>query len=181
MRAVPGRGLGYDALRFLSAPGTPGHALRTDPLPPVSFNYLGQWDGTTTEDGLIRDRLPALGQDHAPDEPRPYLLDVVGMVEDGTLGFTWIFSGEVFDRATVERVAAEHLAALRALLAHCQDPSSGGATPSDFPWPASTRPPWTGSPVTAGTSRMSTRSPPCRAACSSTPWPSPRVAPTSSR
>ncbi|MEV7835687.1 amino acid adenylation domain-containing protein [Streptomyces albidoflavus] len=133
LRAVPGRGLGYDALRFLSAPGTPGHALRTDPLPPVSFNYLGQWDGTTTEDGLIRDRLPALGQDHAPDEPRPYLLDVVGMVEDGTLGFTWIFSGEVFDRATVERVAAEHLAALRALLAHCQDPSSGGATPSDFP------------------------------------------------
>ncbi|MFF8700631.1 amino acid adenylation domain-containing protein [Streptomyces albidoflavus] len=133
LRAVPGRGLGYDALRFLSAPGTPGHALRTDPLPPVSFNYLGQWDGTTTENGLIRDRLPALGQDHAPDEPRPYLLDVVGMVEDGTLGFTWIFSGEVFDRATVERVAAEHLAALRALLAHCQDPSSGGATPSDFP------------------------------------------------
>ncbi|WAC99100.1 non-ribosomal peptide synthetase [Streptomyces sp. NA13] len=133
LRAVPGRGLGYDALRFLSAPGTPGHALRTDPLPPVSFNYLGQWDGTTTEDGLIRDRLPALGQDHAQDEPRPYLLDVVGMVEDGTLGFTWIFSGEVFDRATVERVAAEHLAALRALLAHCQDPSSGGATPSDFP------------------------------------------------
>ncbi|AWL35213.1 amino acid adenylation domain-containing protein [Streptomyces sp. SM17] len=133
LRAVPGRGLGYDALRFLSAPGTPGHALRTDPLPPVSFNYLGQWDGTTTEDGLIRDRLPALGQDHAPDEPRPYLLDVVGMVEDGTLGFTWIFSGEVFDRATVERVAGEHLAALRALLAHCQDPSSGGATPSDFP------------------------------------------------
>ncbi|MGA5222922.1 amino acid adenylation domain-containing protein [Streptomyces koyangensis] len=133
LRDVPGRGLGYDALRFLSAPGTPGHALRTDPLPPVSFNYLGQWDGTTTEDGLIRDRLPALGQDHAPDEPRPYLLDVVGMVEDGTLGFTWIFSGEVFDRATVERVAAEHLAALRALLAHCQDPSSGGATPSDFP------------------------------------------------
>ncbi|MFE3048388.1 amino acid adenylation domain-containing protein [Streptomyces albidoflavus] len=133
LRAVPGRGLGYDALRFLSEPGTPGHALRTDPLPPVSFNYLGQWDGTTTEDGLIRDRLPALGQDHAPDEPRPYLLDVVGMVEDGTLGFTWIFSGEVFDRATVERVAAEHLAALRALLAHCQDPSSGGATPSDFP------------------------------------------------
>ncbi|KPC69567.1 hypothetical protein ADL27_54070, partial [Streptomyces sp. NRRL F-6602] len=35
LRAVPGRGLGYDALRFLSEPGTPGHALRTDPLPPV--------------------------------------------------------------------------------------------------------------------------------------------------
>ncbi|MFD7192945.1 amino acid adenylation domain-containing protein, partial [Streptomyces sp. NPDC059914] len=133
LHAVPGHGLGYDALRFLSPPGSPGHALRTDPLPPISFNYLGQWDGITAQDGLVRDRLPALGQDHAADEPRPYLLDVVGMVEDGTLGFTWIFSGEVFDRSTVERVAREHLVALRSLLEHCQDPSSGGATPSDFP------------------------------------------------
>ncbi|MFF8597264.1 amino acid adenylation domain-containing protein, partial [Streptomyces sp. NPDC015220] len=133
LRAVPGRGLGYDALRFLSPPGTPGHALRADRLPPISFNYLGQWDGTTARDGLVRDRLPALGHDHAPDEPRPYLLDVVGMVEDGSLGFTWIFSDEVFDRATVERVAGEHVAALRALVEHCQDPASGGATPSDFP------------------------------------------------
>ncbi|WP_199896765.1 non-ribosomal peptide synthetase, partial [Streptomyces niger] len=133
LRAVPGRGLGYDALRFLSLPGAPGHALHADPLPPVSFNYLGQWDGTTAQDGLVRDRLPALGQDHAADEPRPYLLDIVGMVEDGSLGFTWIFSGEVFDRPTVERVAHAHLTALRALLDHCQDPASGGATPSDFP------------------------------------------------
>ncbi|MYU62909.1 non-ribosomal peptide synthetase, partial [Streptomyces sp. SID69] len=133
LRAVPGRGLGYDALRFLSAPGTPGHALRADRLPPISFNYLGQWDGTTTPDGLVRDRLPALGHDHAPDEPRPYLLDVVGMVEDGHLDFTWIFSGEVFDRSTVERVAGEHVAALRALVDHCLDPAAGGATPSDFP------------------------------------------------
>ncbi|MER7482180.1 amino acid adenylation domain-containing protein [Streptomyces sp. NPDC126510] len=133
LRAVPGRGLGYDALRFLSAPGTPGHALRADRLPPISFNYLGQWDGTTARDGLVRDRLPALGHDHAPDEPRPYLLDVVGMVEDGCLGFTWIFSGEIFDRSSVERVAGEQVAALRALVDHCQDPAAGGATPSDFP------------------------------------------------
>ncbi|MCA1218503.1 non-ribosomal peptide synthetase, partial [Streptomyces sp. 8L] len=133
LRAVPGRGLGYDALRFLSLPGSPGHVLRSDPLPPISFNYLGQWEGTTTQDGPIRDRLPALGQDHAPDELRPYLLDVVGMVEDGSLGFTWIFSGEVFDRSTIEGVARAHLAALRALLEHCLDPASGGATPSDFP------------------------------------------------
>ncbi|MGW6618207.1 amino acid adenylation domain-containing protein, partial [Streptomyces erythrochromogenes] len=133
LRAVPGNGLGYDALRFLTEPGTPGHALLPDPLPQISFNYLGQWDGTTSQDGLIRDRLPALGRDHAPDEPRPYLLDVVGMVESGRLGFTWIYSGELFDTETVERVAAAFTAALRALIAHCLAPGSGGATPSDFP------------------------------------------------
>ncbi|MFJ3925912.1 amino acid adenylation domain-containing protein, partial [Streptomyces sp. NPDC090022] len=133
LRAVPGRGLGYDALRFLSPPGTPGHALAADPLPQISFNYLGQWDRTTADDGLVRDRLPALGLDHEPDEPRPYLLDVVGMVESGTLGFSWIFSGEVFDEATVQRVADAFRDALRALITHCLRPGSGGATPSDFP------------------------------------------------
>ncbi len=133
LRAVPTRGLAYDALRFLSPPGTPGHALHGDRLPPISFNYLGQWDGTTSDSGLVRDRLGALGFDHAADEPRPYLLDVVGMVEAGSLGFTWIFSGELFDTATVERLADAFLAALRSLIAHCLLPESGGATPSDFP------------------------------------------------
>ncbi|MGW1198620.1 amino acid adenylation domain-containing protein, partial [Streptomyces sp. NPDC002536] len=133
LRAVPGRGLGYDALRFLSEPGTPGHALHADRLPQISFNYLGQWDGTTSRDGLVRDRLPALGLDHAPDEPRPYLLDVVGMVEGGALGFTWIYSGEVFDDTTIERLAGQLLDALREIVAHCLSEGSGGATPSDFP------------------------------------------------
>ncbi|EST38535.1 hypothetical protein N566_06900, partial [Streptomycetaceae bacterium MP113-05] len=82
---------------------------------------------------MVRDRLPALGLDHEQDEPRPYLLDVVGMVESGSLGFTWIFSSEVFDPSTVAKVAQEYLAALRGLLEHCLLPDSGGATPSDFP------------------------------------------------
>ncbi|MER7764185.1 amino acid adenylation domain-containing protein, partial [Streptomyces sp. NPDC097619] len=133
LRAVPGNGLGYDALRFLSRPGTPGHALHGDPLPQISFNYLGQWDGTTSADGPVRDRLPALGLDHAADEPRPYLLDVVGMVESGRLRFTWIYSEELFDTATIERVAAGFTTALTELIAHCLAPGSGGATPSDFP------------------------------------------------
>ncbi|WP_460624983.1 amino acid adenylation domain-containing protein, partial [Kitasatospora kifunensis] len=133
LRAVPGRGLGYDALRFLSLPGSPGHALLADRLPQISFNYLGQWERSTSADGLIRDRLPALGLDHALDEPRPYLLDVVGMVEHGRLGFSWIFSGEVFDESTIERLAQRFLTELRSLVEHCLLPGSGGATPSDFP------------------------------------------------
>ncbi|WP_128430369.1 non-ribosomal peptide synthetase [Streptomyces cyaneus] len=133
LRAVPGNGLGYDALRFLAPEDAPGRALRTDRLPEVSFNYLGQFDGTTHADGLIRDRLPALGDDHAADEQRPYLLDVVGMIEDGRLGFTWIYSDAVFDPATITRLAGEFAGGLREVVRHCLLASSGGATPSDFP------------------------------------------------
>ena len=36
------------------------------------------------------------------------------------------------ERATVERLAAGYLEALRELVAHCRDPQAGGYTPSDF-------------------------------------------------
>ncbi|UUU43259.1 non-ribosomal peptide synthetase [Streptomyces sp. NBC_00162] len=133
LRAIPGRGLGYDALRFLSRPGSPGHALRGDRLPEISFNYLGQFHGTTGEDGLVRGRVSASGLDHAPEEPRPYLLDVIGLIDDGRLGVNWTYSGEVFAQATIERLAGEFLTSLREIIAHCLAEGSGGATPSDFP------------------------------------------------
>ncbi|ORT57421.1 non-ribosomal peptide synthetase [Streptomyces sp. CB03238] len=133
LRGVPHRGLSYDALRFLSGPGTPGHALHPDRLPDISFNYMGQWQGTTGDDGLLRDLLPGLGRDHAPAQARPYLLDVVGLVDDGRLGVHWTFSDEVFDPATIERVATGFITALGELIGHCLQSGSGGATPSDFP------------------------------------------------
>ncbi|MET9696662.1 amino acid adenylation domain-containing protein [Streptomyces sp. NPDC006529] len=133
LRAIPGRGLGYGALRFLSAPGTPGHALRTAPHPEVSFNYLGQWDGTTSRSGLVRGRLAALGADQAPDQPRPHLIDIVAAVTDGELRVDWIHAPAAHPTEAVQRLADAFLAALRDLVAHCLLPDSGGATPADFP------------------------------------------------
>lgn len=132
LRAIPSRGLGYDALRFLSSPDAAGHALHTDPLPGISFNYLGQWRDTTGG-RILRDLLPGLGHDHSAAQPRPYLLDVVGMVDDGRLGVHWSFSEQVFDPATITQLAERFIAALREVIAHCMAEESGGATPSDFP------------------------------------------------
>jgi non-ribosomal peptide synthase protein (TIGR01720 family) len=39
----------------------------------------------------------------------------------------------VHERATIEGLAHAYLAALRALIAHCQSGEAGGFTPSDFP------------------------------------------------
>ncbi len=134
LRSIPGRGLGYGALRHLSEPGTPAHtALAGAPHPQISFNYLGQWDGTTSHSGLVRARLAALGADQAPDQPRPHLVDIVAAVGDGELRIDWIHSPGTHATATVERLADAFLAALRSLIAHCLLPESGGATPSDFP------------------------------------------------
>ncbi len=133
LRAVPGRGIGYGALRHLSEPGSPAHtALSTAPHPEISFNYLGQWDGAA-DGGLVRARLAPLGADQAPEQPRPHLVDIVAAVGDGELRVDWIHAPAVHRTSTIRRLADAFLTALRGVVEHCLRPGSGGATPSDFP------------------------------------------------
>ncbi|MFH8989500.1 non-ribosomal peptide synthase/polyketide synthase [Streptomyces sp. NPDC017940] len=133
LRAVPHHGLSHGALRRL----LPGSPLADGPTPQVGFNYHGQWDagsGTGDSDGgLYRGVLPSAGRDTDPDEPRPYLLDLTGVVQDGRLELGLTYPTAVYDEATVRRLAEDTCAALRDIVAHCARPDAGGRTPSDFP------------------------------------------------
>ncbi|MEU1014063.1 non-ribosomal peptide synthase/polyketide synthase [Streptomyces sp. NPDC005898] len=128
LRAIPLHGLSHGALRHL----VPDSPLAAAPAPQIGFNYHGQWD-TDTAEGLFRGALPPAGQDTDPDEPRPYLLDITGVVQRGRLELGWTYPAAVYDRATVHRLAQDTLAALREIVAHCARPEAGGRTPSDFP------------------------------------------------
>ncbi|WP_433655166.1 amino acid adenylation domain-containing protein [Nocardia sp. CA-128927] len=120
LRAVPDKGLGYGALRYLSAPTAPGAALADRTDAPVVFNYHGNVDGMASADdhGLYRGALPSVGQGRSPDARSSHLLEVVGLISDGKLQFTWHYSKNVFERATIERVAQDFLDTLSALAAH---------------------------------------------------------------
>jgi len=133
LRAVPRRGLSYEALRYLGEPGAPGHALQAFPLPQVCFNYHGRWDAQAGADGLFRGRQDSPGPDIAPGEASTYQLDVTGVVESGELSLTWSYSDQVNDENTVRELAEAMLTGLREIVAHCAQPGSGGRTPSDFP------------------------------------------------
>ncbi|MCT9935260.1 amino acid adenylation domain-containing protein, partial [Planotetraspora sp. A-T 1434] len=133
LRAVPRGGLSYDALRYLSPPGSPATALRGDPSPRIRFNYHGQWDVSAAGDGLYRARRDGAGPDLDPAEHSTYLLDVTGLVEGGRLELTWLYSDQVHDEATVRRLAERMLRALHEIVEHCAEPAAGGRTPSDFP------------------------------------------------
>ncbi|MGH3673693.1 MAG: condensation domain-containing protein, partial [Pseudonocardiaceae bacterium] len=133
LRAVPHRGLSYGALRELSPEDSPAAVLRGDPPPQISFNYHGQWDVTTAADGLYRARAESLGADLAPDQPSPHLVDITGVVENGELALTWLYSDQVHYEATMRRLAEGMIQALREIVEHCAQPGAGGRTPSDFP------------------------------------------------
>ncbi|WP_344369822.1 condensation domain-containing protein, partial [Streptomyces indiaensis] len=118
LRRLPGRGLGYGALRYLSEPGSAAHtALAAAPHPKVSFNYLGQWDGTADGEGLIRGRLDALGADQAPGLRRPHLIDIVAAVSDGELRVDWLYAPSAHTPATVRALADDFATALRQIVA----------------------------------------------------------------
>ncbi|MDQ4031964.1 MAG: amino acid adenylation domain-containing protein, partial [Actinomycetota bacterium] len=140
LRAVPRRGLSYGALRYLSPPDSPASALRDHPLPQISFNYHGQWDVVTAEEGFYRTRSDGVGQEFAFGSSRTYLLDIIGLVENGELELTWTYSSQVHDEATVRRLADEMIQALREIVEHCAQPEAGGCTPSDFPLAALDQP-----------------------------------------
>ncbi|SDM61245.1 non-ribosomal peptide synthase/polyketide synthase [Allokutzneria albata] len=125
LRAVPHRGLSYEALRYLRG------GLDEHELPAVSFNYHGQFD--VGSEGLFRERHGPVGQDLAPTEKRTFLLDIAGVVENGELELTWIYSENVHEERTVRRVAEQTMSALREIVVHCGRPGAGGRTPSDFP------------------------------------------------
>ncbi|ONI88959.1 non-ribosomal peptide synthetase [Actinosynnema sp. ALI-1.44] len=125
LRAIPHRGLSYEALKYLG-----GQSFAD--LPQICFNYHGAFD-VTGDAGLVRGRLDSPGRDIPANEPRTYLLDVTGLVESGELRLTWEYSPEVHDEHTVRALAERYLDALRAIIEHCASPGAGGRTPSDFP------------------------------------------------
>ncbi|MEX2970010.1 non-ribosomal peptide synthase/polyketide synthase [Streptomyces sp. C184] len=131
LRAVPRRGLGYEALARLGSPDPAAGALRALPLPQVCFNYHGQWE--SAHDGDFTPAGEAPGRDLAADEVLDHLLDISAVVADGVLEITWHYSDQVHDESTVRNLADDTLRALTALAAHCARPDTGGRTPSDFP------------------------------------------------
>jgi non-ribosomal peptide synthase protein (TIGR01720 family) len=74
-----------------------------------------------------------IGLLHSPRGSRSHLLEVNGFVAGGCLHLNWTYSENLHQRATVEALAQDFVAALRSLIAHCQSPAAGGYIPSDFP------------------------------------------------
>src|SRR5262249_18153945 len=110
--AVPTNGFGFGALAYLTdAP------LDRTPAP-VVFNYLGHSDDRpSTGDGLVRRLHGSLGQDHDPANRRPHRIEVLGAAEDGRLHFAWLPRPDLVDRSTVDEIARDFAAALRAIAA----------------------------------------------------------------
>ncbi|MDT3233079.1 non-ribosomal peptide synthetase, partial [Pseudomonas sp. rhizo25] len=132
LRAVPDKGVGYGVLRYLAPPSVVA-ALAALPQPRITFNYLGQFDRQFDEGALFVPSAEGNGLAQDPLAPLANWLTVEGQVYGGELSLQWGFSREMFSCATIQRLADDYAAELKAVIAHCCGLEAGQATPSDFP------------------------------------------------
>ncbi|OCW23265.1 non-ribosomal peptide synthetase, partial [Pseudomonas sp. S3E12] len=130
LRAVPAKGIGYGLLRYLGPPAA-REALANLAAPRITFNYLGQFDRQFNESALFVPSTQGSGQAQDAEAPLANWLTVEGQVYGGELTLQWGFSREMFEVATVQRLADDYRQELLALIAHCIDPQQGGLTPAD--------------------------------------------------
>jgi amino acid adenylation domain-containing protein/non-ribosomal peptide synthase protein (TIGR01720 family) len=131
LRAVPRKGIGYGLLRHMAGEAI-GQELATAAHPAISFNYLGQFDQLLPEGAAFGPAPESPGPDRDGRGQRDTALGVTASVAGGVLRVEWSYSANLHQRATVEALAEGFMAALREIIAHCQNPDAGGATPSDF-------------------------------------------------
>ena len=130
LRAVPGKGIGYGVLRYLSRCAE----LQALPQPRVTFNYLGQFDGAfNTEDGaLFVPSGESTGANQDAAAPLGNWLSVDGQVYGGELELTWTFGTGMYRAETIEALAEAYRRELERLIEHCCDSGEAAITPSDF-------------------------------------------------
>jgi amino acid adenylation domain-containing protein/non-ribosomal peptide synthase protein (TIGR01720 family)/FkbM family methyltransferase len=131
LRRIPRRGIGYGLLRYLHEAADGVKQLQALPQAEVGFNYLGQVDHALPASSPFGLTMEAVGPSRSLRGARGHLLYITGVVVAGRLQLEWIYSANLYRRATIEALAQDFLQALRSLIAHCQS-AAVPYTPSDF-------------------------------------------------
>ena len=133
LRDVPRHGLGYGLLRYMNENIEIREAFLRYARADVLFNYLGQMNITEEQQELgFAMSNTSGGVERSPIAPRSHLLDISAMVSGGQFFAEWNFSRKIHQHSTVEKVAKDFIAALRALITHCKETGDGEYMAADF-------------------------------------------------
>ena len=134
LRAVPDKGIGYGALRYLGDAAI-REQLQALAQPRITFNYLGQFDGSFDGDNgaLFAPSGDPVGEEKSPDTPLGNWLTLNSQIYDNRLNMAWTFSHDMFSETQIEQLAQYCREELEQLIEHCSSGEHLGLTPSDFP------------------------------------------------
>ncbi|NKE60083.1 hypothetical protein FXN61_26095 [Lentzea sp. PSKA42] len=121
LQTVPRHGVGYGALRHLTADDPEVRRLRAAPDRQINVNFTGGLDATNDDEaGLIVDELPGdLCGESTSRGLRPYALHLeIERTDEGELLVEWHHSTNLHRTETVRRVATRFRQAVEALVEH---------------------------------------------------------------
>src|SRR5262249_49291748 len=116
LQRIPNNGIGYGVLRYLGDDEETTARLLRLPQAEVTFNYLGQFDQIHKEASLLTFAQEDTGPVNTLQRLRSHLLEVTGYIAGERLSMNWIYSQNLHERATIERVAQRFLEELRLLI-----------------------------------------------------------------
>ncbi len=131
LAAIPNRGIGYGALRYLNE--TTASLLGNYPPPEVGFNYLGRADRVWETSGLLQPAHEPLSPSRPPGDPPIHLIDIAAMAIDGGLTTKWTYCLEIHHRDTIESLAHSFHEELRQLVALARESEIPSPRILDFP------------------------------------------------
>ena len=104
--SVPLKGIGYGLLRYLCSDAEIRERMRRLRAAEISFNYLGQFGQTTSDEGLFRLTSEPTGATRSPSGNRSYLLEVVAIVTSGILQISISYSRNIHRKETIDTLAS---------------------------------------------------------------------------
>ena len=112
-RAVPHHGVGYGALRWLHPDASVRQRLAALPPRELAFNYLGRFERASGAAAAFGPAAEPAGAMRAAAGRRPHLIELNGGIADGRLTLDWTYSTTSHRAATIERLSAAFVDALR--------------------------------------------------------------------
>src|SRR5262249_61396802 len=127
LRATPGSGRGYGALRYLRGPSEIAYRA------PVAFNYLGQLDASFGPDSLFSLARESSGPPVAPENGRTHAIDVNASLKSERLEIVIGLGPARLASGRGSALADSFTRALRSLIIGSRSPVTAVLSPSDFP------------------------------------------------
>jgi bacitracin synthase 1 len=124
LRRIPNKGAGYGPLHYLTANGQPP----PPPVPPISFNYLGQFSPGRA---FVFSPMKS-GRAIGPGIRGQHMLNVSGLVEGGRLRMAFIYNKKQYANSRITALAGHYRAAFQEILRHCRTREKSVPTPSDL-------------------------------------------------
>ncbi|WP_342551527.1 amino acid adenylation domain-containing protein [Paenibacillus sp. FSL R7-0652] len=128
LRQIPNKGMGYGILRYLSQ-GDAAEKFKVNPE--ISFNYMGQVNQNSKQDGIGFSAYSS-GPSVSANNKRPFVLNLNAIVIEGRMSLSISYSQKQYQPETMEQLAGYYKDNLRKVMEHCISKEQPELTPSDL-------------------------------------------------